>query len=295
MKKLKANWYVALTYYIYANLLGFIPLVIVSVLVNMLAKNVWSYAIASILAMNLIYYFALKISSKNINKYYLVPKISEIVTWTLYYFIIGNGLFIFINIKRQGYFSISDLVMIVSIVVGTMIIDKFSKKFLIESSPEEINSVVAMESNKKLAPEVISNKISIKAILIASLVDVIGSSVVGMLVGIVVGMYYGLTKLPPSEMSTQLKIVMTNPGIHGTLIFMGCLISIFAGYIAARIAKHRELLHGAASSFLCVIIGLFTIITTPYNASSFMLNLLLLISGPVLGLLGGFIFLKLKK
>ena len=138
MKKNKKNWYIALTYYIYANLLGIVPLVIVSVLINMFANSKWMFAITSIVTSGFIYYFALKISSKNINKNYIIPKVSEIVTWTLYYLIILNGIGIFIFIKSQGYLSMNSLVSIVNVILSAIIIEKFSKSFLIESKQGEV-------------------------------------------------------------------------------------------------------------------------------------------------------------
>jgi hypothetical protein len=68
------------------------------------------------------------------------------------------------------------------------------------------------------------------------------------------------------------------------LIGLGC--SVLGGYVAAWIAKHDELVNGAASAWLCLLISAFT--TVPgLGSHSFAYRLLLLAASPISGLLGG--------
>jgi len=61
-------------------------------------------------------------------------------------------------------------------------------------------------------------------------------------------------------------------------IILGALCSVLAGYVSARIAKHDEVLNGALSSILCVVGGLYSVLS-----GSAALHLALLPLGPVLG------------
>ena len=131
-KIIKPNWNISLTYYIYANLLAFIPLLVASILVSIFSLNTWIYVIASVAISSVISYFAFKISGKNIRKYYVVNDTSAITTWTLYYLIILNSLFLFISTKSQGYFSWVDIVVILEIISGSIIVERFTKDFIIE-------------------------------------------------------------------------------------------------------------------------------------------------------------------
>lgn len=219
MKKIKANWYVALTYYVYANLIGFIPLFIASVLTSMFAKSPWVYAIVSVTSANLIYYFALKMSAKNINKNYVVPKISEIVTWTLYYLIILNGIFIFILIKSQGYFSLISLVLIINIIFNAIIVEKFTKDFLVESNPEEISLVT--ENNKNN----IESKLIKKTWVIYTLLVVLGISVfldtLALISGIFVQPFYGSYTI-----LNTLAMIFTVPDIIFSAVYFYMLLKV---------------------------------------------------------------------
>jgi hypothetical protein len=69
---------------------------------------------------------------------------------------------------------------------------------------------------------------------------------------------------------------------------LGGLCSVLGGYVAARIAKHDELLNGALSSILCVVGGTYAVISG-LAANDLLMHLLFLPLSPALGALGGFL------
>jgi hypothetical protein len=76
------------------------------------------------------------------------------------------------------------------------------------------------------------------------------------------------------------------------LIGAGC--SILGGYVAARLAKHDELLNGSLSSYLCIGIGLYSVVAGK-ESSLLLLELIGLVASPALGLLGGYLRLAQKR
>ena len=128
-------------------------------------------------------------------------------------------------------------------------------------------------------------KLSFKAIILGAIVDVVGTNIWGLIVGIYLVNSHHLMGLPPAEQTAQLKILLTQGGMVQILTqFFGGAFTIFGGYIAARIAKHDELLNGACASFLCVLFALFAIGSAPISSV-----LIGVIANPVLGLAGGYI------
>jgi hypothetical protein len=85
--------------------------------------------------------------------------------------------------------------------------------------------------------------------------------------------------------------------IHGSvalfslqlLIGFGC--SALGGYIAARIAKHDELLNGAIASWLCVAIGIYSL-TTGHATGSIATHVGMIALTPVCYLLGAYLRLR---
>jgi len=62
--------------------------------------------------------------------------------------------------------------------------------------------------------------------------------------------------------------------------------SVLGGYIAARLAKHDELLNGLLSSFLCVSLAVYTI-ASGKDTNTLWVQIFLLVASPAFALLGG--------
>lgn len=126
-------------------------------------------------------------------------------------------------------------------------------------------------------------KVSFKAVIIGAVVDVVGTNVWGLIAGVYISAKYHLYALPAAEQMNQLHTLLLQDSVVTILnVIIGGGFTIIGGYIAARIAKHDELLNGTLASFLCVIFALFAI-----GSTSIMWVLIGVIANPILGLAGG--------
>jgi len=127
------------------------------------------------------------------------------------------------------------------------------------------------------------SKVSIKGVLIGSVVDITAFSVFFILVGIVILIHDGR-----SAHGTFHR----RPTLTAILVISGLVFSVLGGYLAARVARHDEILNGGFSSFLCVLVSLLQIIT---GRSTFVATFLTLIAVPVCGALGGYLRLRQRQ
>ena len=76
--------------------------------------------------------------------------------------------------------------------------------------------------------------------------------------------------------------------MHVAQILIGLACSALGGFVAARIAKHDELLNGALSSLLCLALSIY-VVATGQDLSPRWVQMLLLPASPVMALLGGYL------
>jgi len=121
--------------------------------------------------------------------------------------------------------------------------------------------------------------IRIKAIVLGFVTDLGGSLVVGIGYGVVLGISMAVKGIPPEEIATLLQGPITLiPG----LVF-GFGFTLLGGYVAGRIAKHSEILHGGIVGLIGILLGVLFCGSLPlwYNIISF--------AGVVpVGMLGGY-------
>jgi hypothetical protein len=138
------------------------------------------------------------------------------------------------------------------------------------------------------------NKVSWKGFIIGGIVDVVLTNVLA--IPVMVYAIAGLmpARLPPDRLQATLQLVIqTDPKYHFPLLAIGVACSIFGGYVAARIAKHDEVLNGALSAWLCIaaeIVGLLL----PNGIVRRGEALLFLPLSPILGAIGGYFQQRLK-
>lgn len=137
-------------------------------------------------------------------------------------------------------------------------------------------------------------KISIKGVVIGSVADIVGTNIWAFFfILYLLFSHQLLASVPRSQLETEVTSLLRDDPLNFTInLLAGSFFSILGGYIAAHIAKRHELLNGALSSFLCVLLGLYSTVSGTGSASLW-LHLLGFILSPALGLLGG--FLKLKQ
>jgi len=125
------------------------------------------------------------------------------------------------------------------------------------------------------------NRISLKGVVIGNIVDIVSTTIAVLPI-----MMYILISAGPSRHTADsvAQVLMASSVFWVSSIVLGALCSVLAGYVSARIAKHDEVLNGAFSSILCVVGGLYSVLS-----GSAALHLALLPLSPVLGALGGYL------
>jgi hypothetical protein len=101
-------------------------------------------------------------------------------------------------------------------------------------------------------------RVSFKGVAIGNIVDVVSSSIAGFLVAI-----YVLISLAASvkDMDDANQLVLTSGVFWFWSVVLGSLGSVLGGYVAARIARHDDVLNGAPSSILCVGINVYGLVS----------------------------------
>ncbi len=138
------------------------------------------------------------------------------------------------------------------------------------------------------------SRISFKAVCIGAVTDMVSSTVSGALIAIAFIVILHLTRTPGDPLDwALLKPENQNSLLYGIQVIAGAACSILAGFVAAWVAQHDELLNGALSSFACVLLGLLAV-AADKDPHLRLTHILLLIASPLLGLLGGHIRHRLK-
>jgi hypothetical protein len=135
------------------------------------------------------------------------------------------------------------------------------------------------------------HKISFKGVIIGAVTNVAGTGIWGMILGVYLAAKYQLYTLSYAEQMRHVQDLLLQ---DSTMMILNTAIgggfSVLGGYIAARIAKHNELLNGTLSSFLCVLFVILAI------GTSSMIGLATgIIANPILGFLGGYLRLRQRQ
>ena len=131
-----------------------------------------------------------------------------------------------------------------------------------------------------------NRRINIKAVGLGVLTDVGGSLVLGLMFGVVMVVALAVQGVPQNGVSVRLQEpIFLIPG----MIF-GFGFTLLGGFVAGRIAKQKQVLHGAIVGAISLLFGL------PFWTSIPMwYNLLALAGGIPLGMLGGYIARPSRK
>lgn len=130
--------------------------------------------------------------------------------------------------------------------------------------------------------------ISLKAVLVGGVVDIVGS----MLMGIPI-MVWAMSSLDTARLTDAaqaaavMDAVRTEPKFYVTGLALGCLWSVIGGYVAGRIARRRPMLHGALSAILCVLFSVVMMLRGD-DVTSPALHVVFFALSPLLGALGGY-------
>jgi hypothetical protein len=129
----------------------------------------------------------------------------------------------------------------------------------------------------------------LKGVLIGGIVDILSSSLLGIPFAIYAMSKIDLAQTPKNQLGSEIAAVShAAPWLYGAQLLVGLACSVLGGYAAAWLAKHDELLNGALSSFLCVVIGIYSI-ASGKDSNAHWVQMLILISAPLCGLFGGYL------
>jgi hypothetical protein len=135
-------------------------------------------------------------------------------------------------------------------------------------------------------------KVSLKGVIIGSVIDIIATNLAAIPVIVYASISHNLASPSKDQVSSELMLVVQNaPVLFSIQLLLGSLCLVLGGYIAARIAKHNEVLNGALASFLCVGIGLYAVLS---STSSILLwqHLFGVVASPALAAFGGYLRLR---
>ena len=138
-------------------------------------------------------------------------------------------------------------------------------------------------------------KVSLKGVLIGGIVDVVSSSLMGVPLAVYAMSKVDVAHTPKEQLGSAIVAVSHGtPWLYGMQLLVGLTCSVLGGYVAARLAKHDELLNGTLSAFLCVAIGIYSI-ASGKDSNAHWVQILMLISAPVCGFLGGYLRLRQRS
>jgi hypothetical protein len=126
--------------------------------------------------------------------------------------------------------------------------------------------------------------VSLNAVSVGGLADVVGTLVSTTVVVFVIGIAT-LDTSGPIQSSGAL-MPLKAPWYLAATFVLGTLWSVIGGYIAAWIAKREEVLHGALSSYFCVALGIYGLFAG-HGTIPLWMHVFGFTAAPGLGALGG--------
>ena len=125
--------------------------------------------------------------------------------------------------------------------------------------------------------------ISIKGILVGLVCGFVVSLVGGMAMGFVMAALYG-------PESTEELMGISSGTLTAPMFFLDAISSVVAGYVAARVAGRGELINAVLCNLLGAGIGL--LMGMAMSPEALTTSLIVLVTEPLFGLLGGYIRLR---
>jgi hypothetical protein len=136
-------------------------------------------------------------------------------------------------------------------------------------------------------------RVSIVGIAVGGITDVVATNI--LVIPVVVYVIVKFDLLHAShDPSAVTNAIHANPTLYGLQLLIGFGCSVLGGNVAAWIAKHDELLNATNSSFLCIAIGVYSLVRDKMSGSP-TVEILLLIASPLCAFLGGYLRLLQKS
>jgi hypothetical protein len=138
-------------------------------------------------------------------------------------------------------------------------------------------------------------KLSLKGIVLGGLTDIVASVILGFPVIAFLMAKIDLTHTPKEQVQATVHAALqANTPLYVLQLLIGAACSVLGGYVGARLAKHYELLNGSLTSFLCVALGIYTLVTRTGSGSP-LLEWVSFVASPAFGLLGGYLRFSQKR
>ena len=128
----------------------------------------------------------------------------------------------------------------------------------------------------------------VMAVIAGVLIDLLGSIIIAVLIGFALGFYLLSQGVAESELEAVLTASLTQLPWNVALIALGAAISVLAGFVTAKIAKHDVYAYAGAVGCISGIFGFWT----GYNDTSMPLNIALALLTIIATVFGAFLWLK---
>jgi hypothetical protein len=138
-------------------------------------------------------------------------------------------------------------------------------------------------------------RISFKGVVLGSITDIVATNILAIPLIVYITATRHLASIPKDQLSGVLLQTMQNdPVLYTTQLLIGSFCSMLGGYVAARIAKHGEILNGALAAFLCVGGGLYALVFASSHAPLWQ-HVVGFVASPALSAFGGYLRLKTMR
>jgi hypothetical protein len=122
-------------------------------------------------------------------------------------------------------------------------------------------------------------EISVKGVLVGIVFGFGATIVGGLIMGFVFGALYGVD-------SANEMMGVNSGDLTAPTFFLDAIVSVAAGYVAARVAGRGELVNAVLCNLIGAILGLVILMAT--MPAAMMTGVILLVTEPLFGLLGGY-------
>jgi hypothetical protein len=137
--------------------------------------------------------------------------------------------------------------------------------------------------------------ISLLAIILGGVSDVVLSTILGVPLVIYTISTHGLHALPKSQLQSAVtSAIHSDLLLYAAQLAIGTGCSVLGGVIAAAIAKERRVVNGVLAAWLCVGIGAYSLVSGS-DTTSPATHIALVITTPIWYLLGAVLRTKLGK
>jgi hypothetical protein len=125
------------------------------------------------------------------------------------------------------------------------------------------------------------------AVLLGGVVDVALTGAVAIPLTIAACARAGVYALPQERQAQATAALLASPEIAALQVAVGCLCSVVAGWLTARLARHDAALNGAASAWLAVGIEVYGLLGDRSNPLPPAIGIASIVLAPLFGALGG--------